>query len=100
MFAIDELEKHKLEILEKTRLTSKEFEEFKIKLQNVVIFVPFSQYSDKIPRAFNLLPEHPKDIDFLALALKLNAGLVSKDKELKKQSEVTVFDDSKLSELS
>src|SRR3989344_154018 len=98
-FALEELEKHKSEIMEKTGLTSKEFLEFKDKLKNVVEFAPFSEYSGKISEAFNLLPEHPKDIDFLALALKLNAGIISNDKELKKQSRISVFNDSELSKL-
>lgn len=98
-FALEELNKHKSEILKKTKLSSEEFDKFKKLLQKVVVFVPFSQYSDKISKAFNLLPEHPKDIDFIALALKLNAGIVSEDKELKKQSDILIFDDSTLSKL-
>ena len=98
-FALKELENHKLEILEKTKLTSEEFEEFKIRLKKVVEFVPFSRYSKHFPKALSLLPEHTKDIDFLALAIELNAGIISNDKELKKQSEINIFDDSKLSDL-
>ena len=98
-FALEELDKHKSEILKKTKLSSTDFEEFKIKLQNVVEFVPFSEYADKIPEAFNLMPEHAKDTDFLALALKLNAAIVSNDKELKMQSAVEIFDNARISEL-
>jgi len=98
-FALEELNKHKVEILEKTGLTSEEFRKFKDKLKRAVRFVSFSEYSEKIPDAFNLLPEHPKDIDFLALALKLNAGIISNDKELKKQSRIIVFNDLELSKL-
>ena len=46
-----------------------------------------------------LLKEHPKDVDFLALALKLNASIVSKDKELLKQSIIKIFNESNFSEL-
>lgn len=98
-FALKELDKHKLEILKKTKLTSKEFEEFKIKLKKVVEFIPFSRYSKNFSRALSLLPEHTKDVVFLALTIELNAGIISNDKELKKQSEIAIFDDSKLSEL-
>lgn len=98
-FALEELNKHKSDILKKTKLSSEEFDIFTKMLQKVVIFVPFSQYSDKISKAFNLLPEHPKDVDFLALALKLNAGIVSEDKELLKQSLIPIFNDSNLSKL-
>ncbi len=98
-FALEELEKHKKEILDKTKLSSREFIEFKEKLTKVLEFVSFSKYSDKIPEAFNLLSEHPKDMDFLALALKLNAGILSNDKELKKQSKIPIFNGSELSNL-
>ena len=98
-FALEELDNHKKEILEKTGLTLNEFEEFKTKLKKVVVFVPFSEYSSKIPKAFNLLPEHPKDIDFLALALELNAGIISEDKKLNKQSKVAIFNNFKLAKL-
>ena len=98
-FALEELDKHKSEILKKAKLSSNDFEEFKIKLQNVVEFVPFSEYSDKIPEAFNLMPAHAKDIDFIALALSLNAVILSKDKELRIQSKIEVFDDARISEL-
>ena len=98
-FALEELDKHKLEILKKARLSSTDFEEFKIKLQNVIEFVHFSEYSDKIPEAFNLMPVHAKDIDFLALALKLNAAILSNDKELKMQSAIEIFNDTRIPEL-
>ncbi|MEX0920980.1 MAG: PIN domain-containing protein [Candidatus Pacearchaeota archaeon] len=98
-FALEELENNKGEILRKTGLSRVDFEEFVIKLKKVVKFVPFSQYSERIPEAFNLLPKNPKDVDFLALAIKLNAAIVSNDKGLKKQSRVSIFEDSRLSEL-
>ena len=62
-FALEELNNHKLQILQKTKLTLEEFEEFKTKLQKVVEFIPFSKYSNSIPTAFELLPDHQKDID-------------------------------------
>ena len=98
-FSLKELSKHKSEIMEKTKLSSIEFEEFKRRLQKVVMFVPFSKYSNFLSKALSLLPEHPKDVDFFALALELNASILSKDKALKKQSEVRIFDESEFSDL-
>ncbi len=98
-FALEELDKHKTEISKKTKLSQVEYEEFKTLLKEAVKFMAFSEYSDKIPEAFKILPEHTKDIDFLALALKLNAAIVSNDKELLKQSKIEVFNKSRLSEL-
>ena len=98
-FAIEEIEKHKSEILQKTKLTSDEFKEFKEKLQKVIEFVPFSKYADSVPEAFNLMPEHAKDIDFIALAINLGASILSKEKRLKKQSKVKIFDENDIQKL-
>lgn len=96
-FALEELKKHRTEILTKAKLSSADFKELLKDLQSLVRFIPFEQYSEKIPEAFNILSEHPKDIDFLAVALKFDASLVSNDKELFKQSKIKIFDKSKLS---
>jgi predicted nucleic acid-binding protein len=98
-FALEELIKHKSEILSKAKISSKEFDEFISKLKKVVSFIPFSKYEKQFSKALSLLPHHPKDVDFLSLALKLNAGIISQDKELKKQSTIPIFNDSELSKL-
>ncbi len=98
-FALDELRKHKQEISRKAKLLENAFDGLLNILQEFVKFVQFIKYSDKIPEAFELLSEHPKDVDFLALALKFNASILSNDKELFKQSKVQIFDKSKLFEL-
>jgi len=98
-FALEELDKHKSEIIRKAKLFLSEFNELLADIQELVTFIPFSEYADKIPEAFNCLPEHPKDIDFIALALKEGAAVVSNDKELQKQSRVEVFNKSRFSEL-
>jgi|SRR3989338_713388 len=90
-FALEELNKHKQDISNKTHISFNDFTELINGLKSLVIFIEFSQYSNKIPEAFELLPEHAKDIDFLALALKLNASIVSNDKELLKQSRIKIF---------
>ena len=83
----------------KTKLTSEDFREFKLLLQKVIEFVQFSEYSNYIPEAFQLLPEHQKDIDFLALAISLNAAILSKDKKLKEQSKIKVFNEKEFYQL-
>jgi predicted nucleic acid-binding protein len=98
-FAITKLEKHKLEILKKSKLSSEEFDELKLRLKKNVGFVSFSEYSEYIPGAASLISRHLKDVDFVVLALKLGAFIVSDDKKFKKQSEIRVFNKSELSEL-
>jgi len=98
-FALDEIKKHKLEIINKAKISSDTFDELIIDLYDLLDFVPFSYYSDKISKAFLLLKEHHKDADFLALALKLNASIVSNDTELLKQTAIEVYNKSKFSML-
>src|SRR3989344_4701743 len=98
-FALKELNKHKEEILKKAKISSIEFDKILIGLQDIIKFIKFENYSSNIPEAFNLLPDHPKDIDFLALALKINAGLLSNDKELNKQIKIKIFSREKYAEL-
>ena len=45
-FAIDELNKHETEILQKTKLTKAEFKEFKDRLCEAVEVVAFQEYSE------------------------------------------------------
>lgn len=98
-FALMELDNNKLEIIEKTKLTDNEFEEFKEKLKKAVKFVPFERYSHYISKAFEIMPEHQKDIDFLALALFLGAAILSKERRLKKQTLIKIYSDKDLAEL-
>ena len=98
-FALDELNNNKDWIKEKTKLSNDEFNEFIRRLGKVVEFVPLSTYASSIPEALSLIPDNPKDVDFLALALELDASILSKDKGLKKQSKVKIFDESELSKL-
>src|SRR3989344_2749621 len=98
-FALEELKKHKSEIIKKSSISSSTFNELLTDLQKAVKFVPLSEYADKISKAFLLLKKHPKDVDFLALALEIEASIVSNDKELSKQSVIDVYNKSKYSEL-
>ena len=59
-FALKELDKHKSEIVRKAELSSSGFDELISDIQTLVTFIPFSEYVNKTPEAFNLLPEHPE----------------------------------------
>jgi len=57
--------------------------EFLTLLRKYVTFINYESYSDFLDIAIRITPD-PKDVDFVALALKLNAILWSNDRELKK----------------
>lgn len=50
-----------------------------------------SRYKTFLPEAEKLLPEHPEDSPYLALAIALGCPLWSNEKRLKKQSRVKVL---------
>ena len=60
----------------------------------IVEFIPLEEYSSFMKEAL-AIPD-PDDIDFTALALKLDCPLWSNDKELKQQTVVKVFSTSDL----
>src|SRR3989338_1092695 len=78
-----EIEKHKNEIKNKSRLTPDEVEilisllEKKIRIFNMEEFISF------VPKAIELLGEHKKDAPYVALALKFGCPLWSHEKLFK-----------------
>ncbi|MBI2107958.1 hypothetical protein HYU10_01370 [Candidatus Woesearchaeota archaeon] len=90
-YALEEINRHSSEIMEKTNISSEKFKEFRTDIAIFVEFIPVEEYRQLLPRALSLMPTNPNDIDFLALALKLNLPIWSNDPGLKKQSKVKVY---------
>lgn len=67
--------KHKDEILEKSKLSEKEFNELQSLLFERIIFIPLEEYKSFLSKAKELLGKHEKDIDFIALCLSKNIKL-------------------------
>lgn len=89
-YLLEEIEKHKGEILEKSGLSS---EEFKLLLSLVSIRINFvlePEFEKFIVEAKAICPDE-NDTEYFALALKLNCGIWSNDKELKKQDKIKVY---------
>ncbi|MEK6835344.1 MAG: PIN domain-containing protein [Nanoarchaeota archaeon] len=76
LFAPERLKKeflsHRKEVLQKSKLSEQEFNELVSLLFSVVKFVPTNEYKEYVPKAKGLLKAHLKDVEFLALALKLD----------------------------
>lgn len=96
-FSLDEIEEHKSEILERFSLSETQFLLIKKLLGVVVKFDREEEYAKFLSEAEQISPD-PEDIDFFALALKLNCSLWSEDKLLKQQSKVKVFSTDELME--
>ena len=97
-FIIEEFEKHKKEIVNKSKLTSEEVDYFRMLISSKIKFYDVEEYSDFLPVAKKISPD-PNDEDYFALALKLNAPIWSQDKKLKEQKEVKVYNTKEILEI-
>ncbi len=84
-YLLDEIGKHKKEISEKSGLSSKEINLLLSLIALNIKLVPFSEFKDFIKKASEICPD-PNDVEYFALALKLNCSLWSNDSRLKKSS--------------
>lgn len=89
-FIFNELEKHKQEILEKTKRTEDEFNLVLDIFKKIVKVVSTGNFIDSFENAKQICPDQ-KDIPYFALALKLDCGIWSNDKELKKQDKIKIY---------
>ena len=89
-FSLIEINKYKADIIKKTKISEKEFENSKIDIAISVNFMPEDKYSAFLKKSLEISPDSD-DIDFFSLCLKLNLPLWSNDSRLKKQNKVPVF---------
>ena len=94
-FALEEINAHKSDILNKTGISEEEFKKLKEDLAIAVEFIPLEEYAEFLKTASGFSPDSA-DIDFLALAVKLKLPLWSNEPLLKKQNKVEVFSTSDL----
>ena len=83
-FSFSELEKYKSDIINKFNLIETQYLLILSFMKSVISFVGLEEYKDEMRRAREISPD-PDDVDFFALALKLNCPLWSNDSKLKGQ---------------
>ncbi len=89
-YALEEIKLHAGEILEKTKISKEEFNKLRKEMVILIKFVPLQGYSNLLKDLLNVISDS-KDIDFLALALKLDCPIWSNDPHLKKQTKIQVY---------
>ena len=89
-FLMVEVEKHIGEIIKKTGLSTEEIGKVLDFLEKEIEFVSFEEFEEFFKEAEQISPD-PNDVQYFALALKLNGAIWSNDKALKKQSVVEVL---------
>jgi|SRR3989344_1817317 len=95
-FVIEELTKYKQIIMEKSNL--QDFNSFIQLLKERINFVELDNYKEEMQKCKNIVPDE-KDIEYIALALKLKAPLWSNDKLLKNQPLVKVLTTKEIVEI-
>ena len=96
---LKELERNKGEIRSKAGFSESEMDAFLELILPEVKLVFEEDFRQLLPEARKLLPEHPKDSPYLALALKLGCPLWSYEKRLKSQNRVKVLTTREVIEL-
>jgi len=89
-YLVIEAKKHMNELIEKTKLSIEELEKVFSFIEKEIRLIPFEEFTEMFKSAERLSPD-PKDVTYIALALKLNGALWSNDKRLKKQSEIKIY---------
>jgi len=89
-FIFTEFEKYRELIKEKTERTDEEFEKFMEIIERRIKLIPYEEFQLFVEDAEKICPD-PKDVQYFALALKLNCGIWSNDKKLKQQDKIKVY---------
>lgn len=91
-FILEEIEKHKEEILRKSKLDEKTFVSVLQKIKEKIVFLSDEVTVMKLEEAFSFMKDIDKnDCIFLAAALATNSGIWSDDAHFKKQTKVKVW---------
>lgn len=94
-FVFEEVEKYKDLILKKGKLADSGYQSLKNILFTHIDVIPMDELEPFLDRAEEISPD-PKDVPYLALALKIDGSLWSNDKALKKQAKIKVYSTSDL----
>jgi len=94
-FLMEEFEKYKQEILNKSGLAEVEFDLVLALIFSRIRLIPFEDFQQYISKASKSCPD-PNDVEYFALALKFDCLIWSDDKKLKEQSSVKILSTSEL----
>ena len=89
-YILTEFFEHKSEILSKTNFNEQEFDLILTLISSRITFIPFIEFMHFIKKAEDISPDKD-DVEYFALAIKLNCTIWSNDKELKKQKIVKIY---------
>jgi predicted nucleic acid-binding protein len=97
-YLLQEFEKHKKEILEKSNLTKEELQLFLSLISSRINFIEKSEFEKFLKQASEITPDI-NDTVYFALALKLNCPIWSNDKKLKQQNKIKIYSTEELTKV-
>lgn len=89
-YTLDEINKYKKEIIERTNINEEEFEILNNILFQHIKIISKESYNKFFDEAKKLIDD-VKDVPFIALALANNCGIWSEDKDFQRQKTIKVF---------
>jgi len=92
-YIFEEMEKHKTELLTKSKMKEKDFEELLRLLLQKVIIIPNEVLLHYRDEAYKIIKDiDPDDVTFIACALAFSDSVIwSDDKRLKQQSKIRII---------
>ncbi len=94
-FIFEEFEKYRKLIKNKTKRNDKDFERLMRILREKIKIIPNEETEKFISKAKTICPDK-NDVDYFALALRLNCKIWSNDKALKNQEHIEVISTTEL----
>ena len=94
-FLFDEFEKYRKLIKDKTNRNDRDFDRLMRILREKIKVIPNEETEKFISKAKAICPDE-KDVDYFALAMKLNCSVWSNDKALKNQRHIDVISTEEL----
>ncbi len=89
-FLLEEFKEHEREILKKTDQNYTQFIKLLEILKKNIRFIPYSDFKKFMIKANEITPD-ADDSAYIALALKMNCGIWSNDKKLKRLKDIEVI---------
>ncbi|PIN91343.1 hypothetical protein COU57_00865, partial [Candidatus Pacearchaeota archaeon CG10_big_fil_rev_8_21_14_0_10_32_14] len=96
-YILDEFLEHINEISKKSKLSETDLKSFILLISTKIRFYEVEDYKDFVKDA-DKITKDKDDIDYIALALKLNCDIWSEDKKMKKQDKVNILTTDELIE--
>ena len=97
-FLLDEFNKHRNYLLNKTHRTKEDFNEILEVLACRIIFIPLEDIEQYLEKADKISPD-PDDSIYFAIALKIGASIWTNEKRLLKQNIVNIYTTSDILDL-